>query len=92
MCQFYEQHKQPDISRTLAQFVSMALYLNPAPNLTAKVKEADMPPDAVAVLGILPMLQKFYETAGHTWHMGRKPPSLLSLTERYHKPLGQDIV
>ena len=56
--------KQPDASRTLSQYVSLALYLNPSPNLTAKVKEADMPPDATAVLGILPLMQKFYEAVG----------------------------
>ncbi len=89
MCQYYEAHRQPDVSRTLAQFVSLALYLNPAPNLTAKVKEADMPPDAVAVIGILPLLQKFYETAGlhDIWEGNREAFS--ALTERYHKPLAK---
>jgi len=56
MCKYYEEHRPPDASKTLSQYVSLALYLNPAPNLTAKVKEADMPPDATAVLGILPLL------------------------------------
>jgi hypothetical protein len=63
MCQFYDLHQTPDTSKLLAEYVSLALYLNPAPNLTSKVKEADMPPDAVAVVGILPLLQKFYDTA-----------------------------
>ena len=64
MCKFYDLHQTPDTSKLLAEYVSLALYLNPAPNLTPKVKEADMPPDAVAVVGILPLLQKFYDTAG----------------------------
>jgi len=89
MCQFYEQHKQPDISKTLAQFVSLALYLNPAPNFTARVKEADMPPDAVAVIGVLPMLQKFYETAGIHGIWEGNHQALSNLTDRYHKPLAK---
>jgi len=60
MCKYYDDHKQPEASKNLSQYVSLALYLNPAPNLTAKVKEADMPPDATAVMGILPLMQKFY--------------------------------
>ncbi len=69
--------------------MSLALYLNPAPNLTAKVKEADMPPDAVAVLGILPMLQKFYETAGMHGIWEGNHQALSTLTDRYHKPLAK---
>src|SRR5438445_9011577 len=44
MCQLYEQHRQPDASKTFAQYVSLALYLSP-PALTPKVKEAYLPPD-----------------------------------------------
>ena len=51
MCKYYEEHQQPDASKTLAQYVSLALYLNPPPALTAKVKDADMPPDAVGCPG-----------------------------------------
>ena len=89
MCQFYEQHRSPDASKTLSQFVSLALYLNPAPNLTPKVKEADMPPDAVAVIGILPLLQKFYETVGVHGIWESNHNALLALTDRYHKPLAK---
>ena len=64
MCQYYQEHQQPDASKTLAQYVSLALYLNPPPALTAKVKDADMPPDATAVLGILPLLQNFTAKVG----------------------------
>ncbi len=89
MCKYYDEHRQPDASKTLSRYISLALYLQPAPNLTAKVKEADMPPDATAVLGILPLMQKFYETAGlHSiWEGDRQ--ALSALTERYHQPLAK---
>ena len=89
MCKYYDEHLQPDASKALSQYISLALYLNPAPNLTAKVKEADMPPDATAVLGILPLMQKFYETAGlhGIWEGDR--PAISALTERYHQPLAK---
>ena len=32
MCQFYAEHQQDDPARTLAQYVSLALYLDAPPN------------------------------------------------------------
>lgn len=90
LCEFYHEHQQPDSSRTLAQYVSFVLYLNgpPAPFAT-KVKEADLPPDAIGVLGILPLIQAFYNKAGlHTiWERHRE--AYTALTERYHEPLAK---
>jgi tetratricopeptide (TPR) repeat protein len=89
MCQYYEEHRPPDNSRGLSEYVSLALYLNPAPNLTAKVKDADLPPDAVAVLGILPLLQKFYEKAGLHGIWEDNVQAISALTERYHEALAK---
>ncbi|PYX08867.1 MAG: hypothetical protein DMG84_08255 [Acidobacteria bacterium] len=90
MCQFYDERRQPDASRTLAQYISLALYLNgpPAP-FSLKVKEADIPPDANYVVGILPLLQKFYDAAGlHAiWEPRREAYS--QLTARYHEPVAK---
>jgi hypothetical protein len=89
LCQFYEEHQQPDASRTLSQYVSLALYLGPAPGFVPKVKQAELPPDAVSVLGVLPLLQNFYLKAGlHTiWE--RHHTAYLALTERYHEALAK---
>ncbi|HEV3206466.1 MAG TPA: tetratricopeptide repeat protein [Terriglobales bacterium] len=89
MCQYYEEHRPPDNSRVLSEYVSLALYLNPAPNLTAKVKDADLPPDAVAVLGILPLLQKFYEKAGLHGIWEDNLQAISALTDRYHEALAK---
>ena len=62
MCKYYVEHRQADNSRTLAQYVSLALNLGEAPAFTPKVKEADLPPDAANVLGFVPLLQTFYVT------------------------------
>ncbi len=89
MCQYYQEHLQPEASRALAEYVSLALYLNPPPALTAKVKDADMPPDAALVMGILPLLQKFSETVGmHAiWEANRE--ACAALTGRYHEALAK---
>lgn len=89
MCQYYEERQQADSSRTLAQYVSLALYLTRPPELALKVKEADLPPDASAVLGILPLIQKFYTQADiHTIWL-RHAAAYEALSNRYHAPLSK---
>jgi hypothetical protein len=89
MCQRYDEHRQPDSSRTLAQYLSLALYLNGPPGFAPKVKESELPPDATSVLGILPLMQRFYDQAGlHAiWESHREAYS--ALTGRYHEPLAK---
>ncbi len=63
LCGFYHDHDTGEASRTLAQYVSLGLFATQPPNIALSVKEADLPPDASAVLGFLPLLQRFYESA-----------------------------
>jgi tetratricopeptide (TPR) repeat protein len=64
MCQFYREHPAADSSRDLAQYVSLALYLQEPPTFTPKVKQAELPPDAAGVAAIVPLMQAFYEKVG----------------------------
>jgi hypothetical protein len=89
MCQFYADHQQKDPARTLAQYVSLALYLNAPPALSLKVKEADLPPDASYVSGFVPLIQKFYGEAGLHAIWIRHQLAYSALTERYHEPLSK---
>ncbi len=89
MCEFYQGHQQPDSARTLAQYVSLALYLQAPPELALKGKEADLPPDAASVVGILTMLQRFYEVAGLHEIWQKHQPAYAALTRRYHDPLSK---
>jgi hypothetical protein len=87
LCAFYNDHQQADGSRQLAQYVSLALNLGEPPALTPKLKESDLPPDSVYVLGSVPLLQSFYITAGigNIWKKHRT--EYTALIERYHKPV-----
>jgi hypothetical protein len=89
MCQYYQEHLQPEASKALAQYISLALYLNPPPALTAKVKDSDVPPDAALVLGILPPLQKFSETVGLHAIWEANSQTYAALTGRYHEALAK---
>lgn len=89
MCQFYSEHQQDDPARTLAQYVSLALCLNPPPELGLKVKEAELPPDANFVSGFVPAVQKFYGEAGLHAIWMRHQEAYADLTARYHEPLSK---
>jgi tetratricopeptide (TPR) repeat protein len=84
MCQFYNDHKDPDPARTLAKFISVALFLGPPPQFTAKAKEVDTPPDAAPLLPFAPLLQTFYEQAGLHNILKKHRQQYVDLIDRYH--------
>jgi hypothetical protein len=61
LCAFIDQHRVTEASLDLAQYVSLALYVTPPPELAPSVDEADLPPDSTQVEGILPLLRRFAE-------------------------------
>src|SRR3984885_9579052 len=59
ICTFISQHRLSDAGSDLAQYISLALYVTPPPELTPSAEGADMPPDASGVENILPLLRRF---------------------------------
>ncbi len=59
ICTFISQHRLADAGSDLAQYISLALYVTPPPELTPSAEGADMPPDASGVENILPLLRRF---------------------------------
>ena len=89
LCQFYREHQPPDSTRDLAQYISLALYLQEPPTFTPKVKQAELPPDAVPVSGFVPFLTAFYEKVGLHAIWERHREAYTRLTETYHQPLSK---
>ena len=63
MCDWYVAHKGRDPQHDLSQFVSLALYMQGPPHFLPRVKEDDMPPDAVPIAGFGALLERFYDKA-----------------------------
>src|SRR5271155_1282568 len=61
ICTFITQHRLSDSGSDLAQYISLALYVTPPPELTPSAEGADMPPDANGVENVLPLLRRFSE-------------------------------
>jgi tetratricopeptide (TPR) repeat protein len=59
LCTFIEQHRLSDSGANLAQYISLALFISPPPDLEPSAEGADLPPDASGVEHMLPALRRF---------------------------------
>ena len=92
VCKFIQDHKPADASKELAQYVSLALLLGPPPEFAAVEKEADFPPDASYVLGLVPLVQNFYKAAGLHEIWENHEADRDALVQRYHDAVAKMIM
>jgi len=87
MCEWYQAHRGKDPAHDLSQYISLALYLQGPPHFVPRVKEDELPPDAVPIAGFGALLERFYDKAQlHAIWEGHRP-NYTALMERYHQPL-----
>ena len=92
ICVFQQDHLPPDPSFDLAQYVSLALDLGEPPDFTPTLREADLPPDAARVLGLVPLLQSFYRAAGLHAIWQKHQTEYGALVQRFHDPIANTIL
>jgi tetratricopeptide (TPR) repeat protein len=88
MCTFVREHHQASPSQDLAQYVSLALNVS-GPPFALKRKEADLPPDASQVLGLLSGLEQFYATAHLDSIWQKAAPQYEQRLQALHEPLSK---
>jgi hypothetical protein len=88
---FYESHRLADSGRNLGQYISLALLLGPPPDFKLTVAEADLPPDARNVAGLIPLLRLFYKQADLADLWVRASIDFHSGIERYSVPVRRSI-
>lgn len=86
ICQFWKDHEPPAGLNDVSQYVSLALELNRPPDFSSKLPPADMPPDAAYVLGVVPLLRKYYQAAGIHALWQKHEGDYNSLVQRLHDP------
>lgn len=59
LCLFIAQHRMTGTEHDISQYISLALYLSPPPDLETTVDLTQMPPDSVAVAEVAPLLKDF---------------------------------
>ena len=90
MCGYIRQHTLTDSGRSLAQYISLAMFLTP--ELTPTVGETDLPPDAAQVVNVLPLLRTFNEQLKlHTIWL-KHHPAYEGLVTSLHDPLTRMIL
>ena len=91
MCEWYLAHKGKDPAHDLSQYVSLALYLQGPPHFLPRVKEDDMPPDAVPIAAFGAVLERFYDKAGLHAIWERHRATYAAVVDRYHVPLAKMV-
>lgn len=91
LCAFYREHQQMDSAHTLAQYISLGLYLGEPPKFTLTIPEADLPPDAAYVQGFLPLLRSYYAAADLHSIWQAQQPDYEKMLAGFHQPVSEMI-
>ncbi|MDE3186956.1 MAG: hypothetical protein KGM96_05440 [Acidobacteriota bacterium] len=92
VCLYIAQHRMTGTEHDISQYISLALYLSPPPELETTVELPEMPPDSTQVVEIVPLLRDFaaavdlhgiWLTVHHLYD---------EETDRLHDPLSNMIV
>lgn len=93
LCIYINQHRlSEDAGRDLAQYISLALYLTPPPELALSADQDDMPPDSTQVDDILPLLHTFVNATQLHLIWLANHAAYEKQIEELHNPLTQMIV
>ena len=92
LCSYVRDHTLADGSLNLAQYISLALYLSPPPELTPTVDETQLPPDSTQVVNILPLLRTFAEDIHLNAIWAAHRAEYEELTALVHTPLTKMIL
>ena len=87
LCDYIAQHQLADKGLGVGQYVSLALYLSPAPDLTPNVDETELPPQAAQVVNILPLLRSFADGVQLHFIWIHHRAEYEALTARVHDPM-----
>jgi hypothetical protein len=92
LCNYVREHTLTDGSLNLAQYISLALYLSPPPELTPTADQTELPPDSTQVINILPLLRTFAEDIRLNAIWAEHRSEYEDLTARVHGPLTKMIL
>ena len=92
LCEYIAQHQLTNRGLAVSQYVSLALYLSPAPDLTPNVDETELPPQAAQVVNILPLLRTFAEQVQLHFIWIHHRAEYEALTARVHDPMVKMIL
>jgi hypothetical protein len=92
ICLFIAQHRMTGSQKDISQYISLALYLTPPPELETSAELAEMPPDSTQVVEIVPLLKDFVAAVDlhGIWLAAHRTYD--AEADRLHDPLSKMIV
>lgn len=91
ICHFWTEHQPPDTASDITQYISLGIELGPPPLFALTLPEADLPPDAAHVLGVVPLLQRFHRTVGMRFLWAKHSSEYQSLVQQFHDPVSDAL-
>jgi tetratricopeptide (TPR) repeat protein len=92
VCLYIAQHRMTGSEQDIAQYISLALYLTPPPEMETSDELTEMPPDSTQVVEILPLLKAFVAAVDLHGIWLAVHPTYDREAERLHDPLSKMIV
>ena len=92
LCAYFTDHELTDKGRQLAQYVSLSLFISPPPALKPTADESDMPPDALGVLNVLPLLRNFTRDLSLHLLWVKHHAEYEAITDKIHDPVTKAIL
>jgi tetratricopeptide (TPR) repeat protein len=92
LCLYVAQHKMTGTEKDISQYISLALYLTPPPELETSVELPEMPPDSTQVVEILPLLRDFARAVDLHGLWLTTHHDYDEVVNRLHEPLTKMIV
>ncbi|HEY1901872.1 MAG TPA: tetratricopeptide repeat protein [Terracidiphilus sp.] len=92
VCLYIAQHRMTGTEHDIAQYISLALYVTPPPEMETSEDLAQMPPDSTQVVEILPLLRNFVAAVDLHGIWLAVHPTYDKEVDRLHDPLSKMIV
>jgi tetratricopeptide (TPR) repeat protein len=89
---FYQNHRRDTDAATLSSYISYALVLEGAPDFKTVKHLKELPPDALALEAMGPLLVRLWKEADLDDAWRQLQPAFEQLTARYHEPVTQAIL
>ena len=90
--EFFKQHRRPNDTEELSQYISFALAVKGPPDFAFQVRDLDVPPDAAVLQDFAPLMARFYKEAGIEDLWKRSQRGIDQYLERYHEPVARAVL
>jgi hypothetical protein len=92
LCDYIHLHQLSDRGREIAQYVSLGLYVSAPPELEPTAEQTDMPPDALQVVNILPLLRDWAQAVSLHAIWLKHRAEYDAIIDKVHDPVTQMIL